>query len=262
MIIYKSEKEVAEMRQGGRILACVLRKLIDAAKSGVTTGELDTMAEQLIRQAGCVPVFKGYRQRRGDQPFPDTICTSLNDEVVHGIASRGIRLNSGDIVGIDIGLQYPGKLRRYVLDMAKTIAIGKISQEAKRLLKVTERALTRGIAEMKPENFVHDISNAIQKTFIKEDLGIIRDLVGHGVGYQLHEEPCVYNFIPENGPLERVKLEAGMVLAIEPMATLGGYRVKVAADGWTIKTVDGSLAAQFEHTVAVTKNGHEILTLE
>jgi methionyl aminopeptidase len=145
--------------------------------------------------------------------------------------------------------------------MAKTVAVGAVSKDARRLLRATERALDRGIRVIKPGAYVHDISRAIQETLEREHLGVVRDLVGHGVGFELHEDPCVYNYVPKSGPSERVKLEEGMVLAIEPMAALGSAKVRLAPDGWTITTADGSLSAQFEHTVAVTKDGFEILTL-
>lgn len=260
MIHIKTEEDIQAMEQGGHILALVLDRLVAEVRPGIHTGTLNTLAKELILKAGCRPAFEGYQQRPGDIPFPDVICTSINDEVVHGIASRELVLKAGDILSIDIGLKYQGRLRSYFLDMARSVEVGTVSADERRLLSFTEKALIAGIQAIQPGRYVHDISSAIERMLRKGKLGIIRDLVGHGVGYQLHEDPCIFNYVDERIKRESVQLQPGMVLALEPMATLGGHEVILDADGWTIRTKDGSKAVQFEHTVAVTKDGYKILT--
>lgn len=261
MIHIKTDEDIQEMQQGGHILARVLERLVAEVRPGVHTDDLNSLAKELILESGCSPAFEGYRPNKETVPFPDVICASINDEVVHGIASRKLVLKEGDVFSIDIGLQFHGTSRSYFLDMARTVGVGKVSTDVKRLLSFVERALIAGIKAIRPGRQLYDISSAIERVLRKGKLGIIRELVGHGVGYQLHEEPCIFNYVDEQVRRQSVPLKPGMALALEPMAALGGYAVVLDADGWTIRTKDGSLAAQFEHTVAVTKDGYRILTI-
>lgn len=255
----KSRKEIETLKEGGKILAEILVKVIQAARSGISTLDLDTLAERLIKEEGGVPSFKGYRIRGVRTPYPGSICVSVNDEVVHSIPRHDKILKEGDVVGLDIGMAWPsyGSVRPMFTDMAVTVGIGKISFAAKRLIRATKEALDAGIAVVRPGAKVGDVSYAIQARLEKDDLGIIRDLAGHGVGYAVHEEPLVPNYGIKGSGIE---LKEGMVLAIEPMATLGGWRVVLQDDEWTFKTADRSLAAHFEHTIAVTAGGEKILT--
>jgi methionyl aminopeptidase len=270
MITLKTKQEIAIMREGGKRLAKILQTIINEIKPGISTLDLDRLAESLIFDSGGEPVFKGYRVRETRRPYPGTMCISINDEVVHAIPRQDKILKEGDIVGLDIGMAWPSPKFRIkdlefrnaqemlITDMAVTVGIGKISKEAEKLIRVTKEALDIGILAVKPGAHIGDISHAIQKHLEKHKLGIIRDLAGHGVGYELHEEPLIPNYgKPGLGP----ELKEGMVIAIEPMATLGDWRVLLADDEWTFLTADGSLASHFEHTVAVTEKGGEILTV-
>lgn len=246
MIICKSEAELELMREAGRIVAETHRRMAEAVKPGVTTKQLDHIAEEYIRSQGATPSFKGYNG------FPGSICVSVNEELVHGIPSHRI-LQEGDIISIDIGAQYHG----YHGDSAWTYGVGQISPEAARLLEVTEQSLYAGLDEVKSQVRLFTISHAIQK--VAEDAGfsIVREYVGHGIGTELHEEPQIPNYgTPGRGP----RIKPGMVLAIEPMVNMGERFVETLDDGWTVVTVDGKYCAHFEHTVAVTENGYEILT--
>ncbi|ALS26195.1 type I methionyl aminopeptidase [Paenibacillus cisolokensis] len=246
MIICKSEAELRYMREAGRIVAETHRLMAQAIRPGITTLELDHIAETYIRSQGAVPSFKGYNQ------FPGSICTSVNNELVHGIPGSR-KLNEGDIISIDIGAQYEG----YHGDSAWTYGVGQISAEAQRLLDVTEQSLYAGLALVKPDVRLFTISHAIQKVVEEAGMSVVREYVGHGIGAELHEEPQIPNYgIPDRGP----RLKPGMVLAIEPMVNLGERYVRTLEDNWTVVTVDGSLCAHFEHTVAVTEDGCEILT--
>lgn len=263
MISVKSKEETWILREGGGRLQKILEKVVAAARVGASTYDLDKLAERLIIESGGEPVFKGYRLPGAPVPYPASLCTSINDELVHAIPRRDKILKEGDIIGLDIGMRWPAGSRRQppamglVTDMAVTIGIGKISSEAERLLRITREALDIGINEVKPGAKVGDIGHVIERHLKKQGLGVIRDLGGHGVGHELHEEPLIPNYgSPHTGP----ELKEGMVFAIEPMATLGDWRVVLQDDGWTFKTADGSLAAHFEHTVAVTKSGVEVLT--
>ena len=258
MIALKTTTDIAHLRRAGRLLARTLDAVIRTVKPGVSTAELDALAERLIRQGGARPAFKGYRARPSDTPFPTTLCTSVNDEVVHTPAI-GRKLSAGDIVGVDIGLALPAGGREYFVDMAQTVAVGGISAEAQQLLDATRGAMDAGIAAVQPGHTVRDIGAAIQAYVAPHGYGIVRRLVGHGVGFAVHEEPRVPNFVDRNEP--EVVLRPGLVIAIEPMVNLGGSEIVTRTDGWTIVTKDGSLSAHFEHTVAVTENGHEVLTL-
>lgn len=249
----KSPQEIEDIRTSGQILAAILKALKKAAQPGVTTMELANLAEVELERLGGKAVFKGYQAGRGIPPFPSVICISVNDEIVHGIPGKR-QLNEGDIVGLDFGVNYNGM----VTDSAITVPVGKISREAKRLLKATEEALNAGISAVKAGARVGDISAAVEARLKQDGLGIIEELAGHGVGHDLHEEPWIPNFSSNN---RGVKLKAGMTIAIEPMATLGKKDVLWGYDGWTIKSLDGSLGAHFEHTVLVTEDGADILTL-
>lgn len=224
-----------------------LDKLIEAAQPGVTTKELDRLAESFIRSRGARPTFKGYRG------YPASICTSINDVVVHGIPSS-TKLKEGDILGIDVGVT----LREYIADAAITIGIGSISAEAQALLDATSRSLELAIEQCRVGNRIGDISHAVQSYVESQGYSVVRTLVGHGVGRQMHEDPQVPNFgLPGRGP----RLLEGMVLAIEPMVNMGGPEVEVGPDNWAIYTKDGSLSAHFEHTVAITADGPRVLTI-
>lgn len=248
MIKLKTPEEIEKMRAAGRVLAETLEILEKAIIPGKTTTiELDVLAGKLLADRGAAPSFKGYRG------YPNTVCIAVNEEVVHGIPGERVIVD-GDIVGIDLGAIMDG----YHADSAITIAVGAISDDARRLLRVTREALFRGIAQAKPGNRLSDISHAIQQYAERHGYSVVRDLVGHGIGREMHEEPQVPNFgKPGSGPL----LEAGMTLAIEPMVNAGGYEVISLPDKWTIVTKDRSLSAHFEHTVAVATNGPDILTL-
>ncbi|OUM95073.1 MAG: type I methionyl aminopeptidase [Thermobacillus sp. ZCTH02-B1] len=247
MIVCKSAAELELMREAGRIVAETHRLLKQAIRPGVTTAELDRLAEAYIRSRGAVPSFKGYNQ------FPASICTSVNDELVHGIPGPRV-LKEGDIISIDIGAQYRG----YHGDSAWTYPVGEISEEHRRLLEVTERSLMEGLKHVKAGVRLYTVSHAIQRVVEEAGMSVVREYVGHGIGAKLHEEPQIPNYgIPDRGP----RLKAGMTLAIEPMVILGERYVRTLEDNWTVVTVDGTWCAHFEHTVAVTEDGCEILTM-
>jgi methionyl aminopeptidase len=247
-ILIKTPAEIEAMRRGGKILAQVLQTVAAAVKPGVTPKELSQLAGEEVAHRGATAAFLGH------QGFPDPICIAVNDVVVHGIPGNE-PLVEGDIIGLDFGV----RLDKMVTDGAITVAVGKVDQRAQQLLTVTERALTAGIAEARPGNRVGDISAAIEAVLRQGGLGVIEDLVGHGVGRDLWEEPQIPNHgRAHTGP----RLTPGMTIAIEPMATLGRHEITIdAEDGWTIRTADRSLAAQFEHTVLITEGEPEILTL-
>ncbi|UVI29794.1 type I methionyl aminopeptidase [Paenibacillus spongiae] len=246
MIICKSEAELRYMREAGRIVAETHRLLKQAVRPGITTRELDGIAETFIRSQKAVPSFKGYNQ------FPGSICASVNEELVHGIPGSR-KLNNGDIISIDIGAQFEG----FHGDSAWTYGVGEISEEAQRLLDVTEQSLYAGLALVKPDVRLFTISHAIQQVIEEANFSVVREYVGHGIGADLHEEPQIPNYgIPDRGP----RLKPGMVLAIEPMVIIGERYVRTLEDNWTVVTQDGTWCAHFEHTVAVTADGYEILT--
>lgn len=247
MIIIKSPREVEQLKRSNVIVAEVFGKLKGMIVPGVTTRELDQVAEDYIRLKGARPAFKGYRG------FPASLCTSINEEVVHGIPGQR-RLKEGDIIGLDVGVNYQG----YFGDAAITFPVGEVDAEAKRLLEVTEKALYIGIEKAKAGNRLFDISYAIQKWVESHGFSVVRDFVGHGIGRELHEDPQVPNFgAPHQGP----RLEKGMVFSLEPMVNEGVYEVRVLSDGWTVVTADGKRSAHFEHTIAVTEDGAEILSI-
>ncbi|MHB8177770.1 MAG: type I methionyl aminopeptidase [Vulcanimicrobiaceae bacterium] len=247
MITLKSPREIETMRRSGKITAAVLGELMQAVQPGMTTRDLDELAERGIRSRGGEPTFKGYRG------FPASICTSVNAEVVHGIPGD-YTLREGDLLSIDIGTTYEG----YVSDSAVTVPVGAVGAEAARLLDVTQQCLMLGIEQMQVGKFVGDIGAAIQAHAEGQGYGVVRELVGHGVGRAMHEEPQVPNYGKAgSGPA----LRPGLVLAVEPMITQGDRQVDIHKDGWTVVTTDGMLAAHFEHTIAVTLAGPRILTL-
>ena len=247
MIVLKSPTQIGYMREAGRILADAFRVCRDLVKPGVSTLEIDREVESLIRDRKAKPAFKGYRG------FPATICASINEEVVHGIPAARRRLREGDIIGLDLG----AIVEDYYADAAVTMPVGEVTDEARRLLDVTRESLDLGIAQCWPGRRLGDVSAAIQQHVEAAGFGVVRAFVGHGIGRALHEDPQVPNFGEAGrGPLLRV----GMVLALEPMVTMGHWEVRVLADRWTAVTADGSLAAHFEHTVAVTEHGPEVLT--
>lgn len=248
MIIIKNDQEIERMRQAGKVVGDTLAKLEEAVKPGITTADLDRIAEEFILKRNAKPSFKGY------YGFPASICASVNNEVVHGIPSKEIVLQEGDIISVDCGAILNG----YQGDAARTFAVGKISDEAKRLIDVTKQSFFNGVEKAVVGNRLTDISHAIQQYVEGFGYSIVRDYVGHGIGKDMHEDPEVPNFgRPGRGP----KLEHGMVLAIEPMVNIGNYYVQVQDNEWTVVTEDGTLSAHYENTVAILNNGPEILTL-
>ena len=252
MIKLKSPDEINRMRAASAVVAEVLAALRERVRPGVTTAELDELAEELTRRRGAVPAFKGYEV--GGRIFPATVCISINDEVVHGIPSRDRALCDGDIVGLDFGVSLEG----YYGDAAATVPVGRVTSAAERLMSATQAALQAGIEAVRAGAHVADISGAIQDVAEGAGFSLVREFVGHGIGRRLHEEPQVPNY---RTGARGVRLKEGMVLAIEPMVNAGGPEVYVKEDGWTAATRDGSLSAHFEHSVAVTSNGPYILTL-
>jgi methionyl aminopeptidase len=252
VIYIKTQKEIDFIRESCRIVAETLRLVKSNVRTGITTFELDRIAEDYIRSNNAVPAFKGYSQ--GGLPgFPGSVCTSINDAVVHGIPGQ-VKLEEGDIISLDVGVLK----NNYYGDAATSVAVGKISDEKRKLIEVTEKSLQLGIQQAKSGNRVHDISAAVQDYVEQNGFSIVRDLCGHGVGKFLHEDPAVPNFGRRGtGP----KLKKGMTLAIEPMVNAGGYEVITSSDGWTVLTADGSPSAHFEHTILILDNSPEILTV-
>jgi len=246
MILLKSSQELAKMEVANQIVAEILGEIKERVGPGVETRELDELAEEMCRDRGVEPAFKGYRG------YPRSICISVNEEIVHGIPGPR-RLKAGDVVSLDFGVKYRG----YYGDAALTVAVGQVSSRTRELLETTEKALYAGIEQARVGKHLSDISHAVQTTVEGAGFGVIREFVGHGIGRSLHEDPQIPNFGPPGrGPL----LQAGMTLAIEPMTTMGAWQVKILKDGWTAVTQDGSYSAHFEHTVAVTENGPLILS--
>ena len=247
MIILKSAEEIAKMRRAGRIVAATIDAVTSAVRPGLTTADLDEVAEKTILDEGATPSFKGYRG------FPASLCTSLNEEVVHGIPGPK-KLKQGDILSLDFGAIWEG----YHADAAVSVFVGEPpSAEAEKLVRVTEEALEAGISQVRPGLRLSDISNAVQQVVEGAGFAVVREYVGHGVGRNLHEDPQIPNYGPPGrGP----ELRQGLVVAIEPMVNMGGWETRVLADGWTVVTADGSLSAHFEHTIAVTDEGPEVLT--
>lgn len=247
MIVYKSEEEMQGIRKSNQIVAKILSELRNMVKSGIKTKELDEYAEMRCKEMNAVPAFKGYRG------FPCALCTSVNEEIVHGIPSSR-KLKEGDIISLDFGVKYEG----FFGDAAVTYSVGKIPSPAQKIIKVVKESLFRGIEQAKNGNRISDISHAVQSYVESKGYSVIRNFVGHGIGFSLHEEPQVPNFgMPGRGP----KIKTGMVVAIEPMIAVGDWSVEILEDGWTAITRDRGLSAHYEHTIAVTSTGTKILSL-
>lgn len=251
-IIIKTPEEIKKIKEGGKILAEILKKVSKKVKPGISTLELDEYAYELIKKNGDTPAFLNYRPSGMKTPFPASVCISVNDEIVHGIPSKNKILKEGDIVSLDVGLKHKGLFT----DHAVTVPVGKISEINKKLLKDTEKALAIAIKAAIGGNTIGDIGCAIEQ-FVKNKYGIVRDLAGHGVGKEIHEDPYVPNYGKKG---QGAKLVPGMIIAIEPMLCLGTYQIEVDDDDWTIRTRDGKNSAHFEHTILITKNKPEILT--
>jgi methionyl aminopeptidase len=254
MIKIKTPQEIEIMAEGGRILAKIMNELKKRVRPGITTMELEKLAESLILKAGGKCSFKGYKSKDGEsiRPYPYCLCTSVNEEIVHVPPSERV-LKEGDVLKIDIGILYKG----FHTDMAITVPVGKVSFEAQRLIRVTKKALKLAIKKAKPGNTFGDIGNTIQRYVESQGFNVVRELCGHGIGRELHEEPQILNYGKRK---TGEKIKEGMVFCIEPMVTAGDWHLKRTKDGFGYQTVDGSLTAHFEHTVAVTKNGCRVLT--
>jgi len=251
VVILKSPEEIKYIRESCKVATRSLKKVLENIKEGITTLELDKIAEYYILKYGAKPAFKGYGIE--GNKFQHSICVSINEEVVHGIPGKR-RLKEGDIVSVDIGTNLQG----YFGDTAATFPVGKIDSKVKKLLEVTKKSLFKGIEKAKPGNRLGDISFAIQEVVEEANFSVVREYVGHGVGCYLHEEPQIPNYgIPHTG----IILEEGMVLALEPMVNMGGYKTEICSNGWTVITEDRSRSAHFEHTIAITASGNEILTV-
>lgn len=250
-IILKTKREIETMREANRIVAQILERLGELVRPGVTTGELDAEAAEMIRKAKAKPAFKGYRMRN-NKPYPACICSSVNEEVVHGIPGRRV-LREGDIVGVDVGVVFQG----FVGDAARTYPVGTISPAALELLRVTRESLYKGIDQAVAGNRLQDISGAVQKHVEAGGFSVVRDFVGHGIGRNMHEPPQIPNY---KGVGWNPRLEVGMTLALEPMVNQGTWRVRLLEDDWTAVTADGKLSAHFEHSIALTDNGPMILS--
>lgn len=261
-MLIKSSADIKNIIENGRRIGSILDKLKRLCRAGISAWEIDQAAEQLIIKAGGRPAFKGYQTSSALYPFPATICASFNEQLVHGIPRHELILKAGDIFSIDIGMLWPAGKKQtsgVFSDTAVTVAIGEVTAEVKKLLAVTKQSLEEGIKAAQPGNSVADIGRAVE-AYVRSQgkYGIVRDLVGHGVGHKVHEEPMIPNYYDKK--LESIKLVPGMVIAIEPMIALGGHRVEVMPDGWTIKMKDNSLCAHYEHTVIITKTGNIVAT--
>lgn len=251
MIIIKTEKEVKAMRESGKVLASIMEKIGRAIKPGINTKDLDKLAEKLVFDNGGLPIFKG--QGEPEKPYPATICASINEEIVHSIPSSDKIVKAGDILKIDIGIKYAGM----ITDMARTFEVGTVSPEAHKLVKVTKEALDAGIKKIKAGARLSEYSIAVESYARANGFSAARDLVGHGVGRELHEDPQIPNY---KSNWRDITLAAGMTLALEPMINVGTFKIKILPDGWTFVTADGKLSAHFEDTVLVKKGGCDILT--
>ncbi|MBP9864148.1 type I methionyl aminopeptidase [Patescibacteria group bacterium] len=253
MSLIKSPEEIEKLKRGGAILSRALVAAMKVCVAGATTVEIDRVARETMEAEGAKPSFLGYRISMNDPAYPGTICISINDEVVHGLATPSRTIKNGDVVGLDIGCWFEG----LATDMASTVMVGDVSQEVKDLCAATKQSLRQGLSVIKSGALVSEISAAVEDA-LKPKYGIVRDLVGHGVGHAVHEEPQIPNFRDARAP--KIKLQTGMVLAIEPMVTMGDWRVAMKDDGWTIVTRDHSTAAHEEVTIAVTDDGYELIT--
>ncbi|MCE9585879.1 type I methionyl aminopeptidase [Candidatus Uhrbacteria bacterium] len=254
MSMIKTPEEIEALREGGVLLSRTLAEIRKACVAGATSEELDAIAIKRFAEAGAKPSFLGYKIDKDGSPFPGALCVSINDEVVHGLPIPARVIKEGDVVGLDIGVWYKG----LCTDMATTVIVGKTDEKTRKLVEDTRESLVLALKEVRAGKFIHDISNAIDDYLTPKGYGIVRDLVGHGVGHAVHEEPQIPHYRDRRAP--RVKLETGMVLAIEPMITLGDWHVYMKDDEWTIATDDGSTSAHFEVTVAVTDEGYELIT--
>ncbi|MBI3891549.1 MAG: type I methionyl aminopeptidase [Candidatus Wallbacteria bacterium] len=252
-VTVKTEAELDIMRVAGRYVAEILFELTDAVKPGVTTMALNKIAEEAIRKRKVKSPFLGYQPHRGMPPYPASLCTSVNDEVVHGIPSDRTVLKDGDVIGLDFAVIHEG----YVADAAVTVPVGKVSRSVQRLLNIGRQSLLEGILQTQPTKRINDIGHAVQRYAERHNYSIVRDYMGHGVGRRMHEPPSVPNY---GEPGTGMRMQPGLVLAIEPMLNQGVKETFVAPDGWTVKTADGKLSVHFEHTVAIRQDGPEILT--
>jgi len=255
MISIKTKEEIEIMAEGGKILAKIIKELEKKIRPGITTKELDRLAESLILKSRGKCSFKGYKSTDGEtvRPYPNCLCTSINEEIVHCIPSDRV-LKEGDIISLDLGIFYKG----FHTDMAITLAVGKVSPEAQRLIRVTKKALKRGIKKAKVGNTFGDIGNTIQRYVESQGFNVVRELCGHGIGRELHEDPKILNYGKRHTGEE---IKEGMVFCLEPMVTMGDWKIRKTKDGYGYQTQDGSLSAHFEHTIAITKNGCRILTM-
>jgi len=277
MVYIKSKEEIEVIRAGGKILARILRTLKEAVKPGTNTADLEEIMLTMVKGAGGRPAFKDYPMG-GGVFFPSAICASINDEVVHGTSVPGRILKEGDIIDLDIGMEWPVKLALrkelgfptnshspaggFYTDMCTTVAVGKVSPATKKLLAVTKECLDASIKKVRPGACLNDIGGIIQKMAGGAGYGVVRDFVGHGVGYQAHEDPEIFHYLIDEKSSANLELKSGMVICIEPMINAGTAEVKMADDGFTVLSADNSLSAHFEHTIAVTDDGYDILTLE
>jgi methionyl aminopeptidase len=256
-ISLRSRREIELLRQAGAVVAKVLSKLQEVIEPGVSTGELSELAERVTAECGAAGLFKGVRSPYAKQPFPAVICSSLNDQVVHGIPSHDVKVKAGDILSIDYGCRLDG----YCGDAAITVPVGKISDENKRLIDVTRHALEIAIERSRPGVKWSQVAGAMQRYAEGAGFAVVKDYVGHGIGKEMHEEPRVPNFVSEELLANDTVLAEGMVLAVEPMINAGSHEVRTLKDGWTVVTRDGKCSAHFEHTIVIVKGGCEVLTL-
>jgi methionyl aminopeptidase len=255
-ITLRSRREIELMRNAGAVVADVLSKLKEIARTGVSTADMDAVASKITSQAGAQPLFKGVRNPNARMPFPGVICASINEQVVHGIPSQHVKLKEGDILSIDYGARLGG----YCGDAAVTVAVGQISEENRRLIEITRQALDTAIAMAAPGVRWSTIAGEMQKLVESAGFSVVKEFVGHGIGTQMHEEPRVPNFVSKELLADDIVLGEGMVLAVEPMINSGTCDVRTLKDGWTVVTKDGKCSAHFEHTIAITGNGCEVLT--
>jgi methionyl aminopeptidase len=255
-IILRSRREIELMRKAGAIVADVLLKLQEISRPGVSTAHLDAVAADMVKRAGAQPLFKGVRNLQARMPFPGVICASINEQVVHGIPSENVKLKDGDILSIDFGVRLAG----YCGDAAVTTGIGDVTEENKRLMNVTRQILETAIARAKPGIRWSKIAGEMQRMAESAGFSVVREFVGHGIGNQMHEEPRVPNFISDELLSDDIVLAEGMALAVEPMINSGTCEVRTLRDGWTVVTRDSSCSAHFEHTIAITGDGCEVLT--
>jgi methionyl aminopeptidase len=274
MITIKTREEIEVLRAGGKILSRILHRLAAEVKPGINTEKLENMACEMIEAAGGRPAFKDYEMGNG-RYFPTALCASVNNEIVHGLPIPGRILKEGDIIGLDLGMEYPvtprevakfkvknkySALGGYYTDMSLSVPVGKVSRESKKLLDVTRKSLEIGIKEAKPGHTLNQLGSAIEAYVEKEGYSVVKDLVGHGVGHQVHEDPEVFNYEFVSYGIRDTVLKPGMVIAIEPMVNVGREETKTGKDGFSIITADGSLSAHFEHTVAITEKGCIVIT--